>query len=248
MLDATVISAAIAGAKNLFDIIDKIYSKVGSEPKDGMPDELRNDLLGSEGLSREKSAEISQMIGARTYPFLLRMGRTFNLPADFRRMEEAVLAKDVWDWTYCFDSKHISPETLDHLKALFCDAERPQLLKRDVATTTLALSSEAMPQLFGETLYIAGVVLANVGYEHIYSIPEKFILPTVVVKYDSGSTVGYSNPIAMNFFLRKALDFLYTISINRQYLGDICIDDIPGDDKRSIPYELLGGLRIRPLQ
>lgn len=247
MFEVTAIAAAIAGAKNLFDIVDKIYSKISSDPKQEIPEELKAEILGSEGLSREKSAEISQMIGIRTYPFLLRMGKTFNLPADFRRMEEAVLAKDVWDWTYCFDAKHISPETIDHLKSLFCDPQHPHLLKPDVATTTLALSAETLPELFGETLYIAGVVLANVDYEHFYSIPEKFILPTVVVKYTSQATYGYSNPIAMNFFLRKALDFLFNVSTNRQYAGDICINETPSDEKRSIPYELLGGLRIKHL-
>lgn len=242
MVELTTIAAAVSGAKNLFDIIDKIYSKVSLDPKLEIPEELKSELLGSEGLSREKSAEISQMIGVRTYPFLLRMGNTFNLPADFRRMEAAVIAQDVWDWTYCFDTAGIRHETIEHLRSLFCDPKFPHMVKPAASTTTLAFSSEPLPELFGDTLYIAGVVLANVDYEHFYSIPEKYILPTVVVKYSTQGTFGYSNPIAMNFFLRKALDFLFNISTKRQFSGDICIDEALPDEKRALPYELLGAL------
>jgi hypothetical protein len=240
-MEIATIASAITGIKNLFDIVDKIYDAVSTPSGSVVSEELKNELLGNESLAREQSAQLLQMVGAKTYPFLLRMGKSFTLPPDLSKMEEAVKAYEVWDWTYCYDCKNSSSSTIKHLRHLFCDPEDTSLLVKDACTTTLAFSESQMPSEFGDTLYIAGIVIGNIGYDRIYNIPNNYLLPAVVVKTQSGSTYGFNNPVAMNYYLKIALDYLFTCSPDFQHYGELSYNLEP--ENRKLPPQIYARLK-----
>lgn len=214
----------ITGAKNLFDIYDRVREIL---PSDSISPEIKRDMLGNEDIAKEQSSRLIQMVEAKTYPFLLRIGKHFSLPPDWKTMGEAIKAYSVWDWTYCFECNFLKNETAKQFREQYCDPEENGKFIKGASTTTLAFSDKPLPEEFGDTLYIAGIVIANVRYSHIYNISSSNLMPAVVVRTCQDGVYGINNPIAMNYYLNKATNFLFSNSIDFQRNGELCFEQPP---------------------
>ena len=239
-MNVTVIASAIGAAKSLLDVVDAIRNIALSHKPDDLPESLRNEILGNESKAREQNAKMIAMISANAYPFLLRLGSRFELPPDQIKADEAVLSYNIWDWTYCFDFGNVTARTKEHLRYLFCDPSDPSLRRAHAASTAFALSEKEMHPELGDTLYIAGVTTFT-RFDHVYNIGSGYLMPAVVIRNAGASTYGIDDSIAMNYYLKRALDFLYASARDFPRYGQFYVDQAD-DANRKLPPQVAAAL------
>lgn len=238
--------SAASGARNIYELIGGIFDRVRNEPGNNFTDSMKESLLGSRSGAIEASAKLAQLLNKTAVPFLLRIGLDFRLPPDLEKIEEIVLEKDVWDWTYVFGmSGDMTPvRTVNYLRQLYCDPEDNRLVRADARTTCLFLSEHQLPKEdFGESFYIAGVALTSSKFDHIYNIPIEDLLPNVVIRVDDSIT-AVSDVFAMNFMLQKTREFIFHTSANRDFLDGFLYDEPPKEERRRLSPKMLSALNI----
>lgn len=236
----------VSGARNIYELIGGIFDRARNEPDNGLTDSMKESLLGSRSGAIDASAKLAQMLNKTAVPFLLRMGQDFRLPPDVEKIEEIVLEKDVWDWTYVFGLRgDMTPiRTVNYLRQLYCDPEDNRLVRPEAKTTCLFLSEHQLPKAeFGESFYIAGVALTSSKFDHIYNIPIEDLLPNVVIRVDESIT-AVSDVFAMNFMLQKTREFIFHASANRDFLDGFLYDDPPKEEHRKLSLKMLSALNI----
>lgn len=259
----TNIHDLITGAKNLFDLIENLTDKLK-----GREDELKKDypsindsIFGSDSGALDANASVAQHVSKVAVPFILRVGRIFQLPSDVLKMEEAISKKDFWNWTYVYDLGHKNPnyQTLEHLKKLYCDENRKQKLRAKMFTTTLSLSEETFEinktNLLGDSLCITGVALTSSRYDHIFNIPQEDLLPNIVIKAKLSNDpktkeetdiniTSYTDPIIVNLILHQTIRFIFERFSEGHLRRSFVIED-ETEEKITLPDEMARLLKFQ---
>lgn len=237
MPDYQTILSSLAGFGSLYEVGKTIYTAVRGINEAQIEDEntlkIKNELMGSKSDAQANSAKIVAMMRANIHPFLLRVGTSYDIPPDFRTIEQAVESENIWDWTFCFSRDHMSNATGNHLRSLFCDPNNTRLMKSSLRTTTLVLSRTELPNEFGSSIYISGMYIGNDPYENVYLLNRALFTPMVIAKCVDGHVYGITSPIAMTIIFNELLDYLFNSAKDANDV--LFVDQSPPED-RTLPF------------
>lgn len=208
---------------------------------------LRSALEGNQSNAQAAHAKLVSILEGNSFPFIIRMGRSFELPAAVGRMQAAIEARDVWDWTFVtsFSARSVSSALITQLKKEYIDPDMPRLAKTGLNTTFLGISTTDLPKHFGDAIYIVGVVLGQKnagGFKEMHSIDPKDFIPSVVIRIEGEKFFAYSDQVAAACFLTDALDWAL---VDRGCVASLLFDEEPlteGQRTLSMPMRATLGL------
>lgn len=214
----------------------------------GGPNEtLRVALEGDQANAQPAHAKLVSILEGNSFPFIIRMGRRFDLPAAVAQMQEAIEARDVWDWTYVssFGVDIVSDKLVRQLKREYVDPTLPGHAKKGLNTTFLGITTTDLPEHFGDAIFIAGVVLGQKGaggFKELHSIDPSSFIPAVVIRIEGQKFFAYSDQVAASCFLSDVLEWTLT---DRGCVASILYDEEPvSEEERKLDVSMRSALSL----
>ncbi|GGE46222.1 hypothetical protein [Niveispirillum cyanobacteriorum] len=234
------IISTISDTISMYEFLDKIRGSIFEGKKNNKPTPellgFESTLYGSRQNAADANSSLVNILRSKPFPFIIRSGHHFTIPADITEMKLAIKSGDVYDWTFFFTGNENDNmiEAKSEIRESYFSPPKHMDVRKDIGTSQLSVFSSKHDESLGDATYIAGMVVADRGFDNFSSMERRQFLPSIGITVRHGMSYAITDPIGVNFLFDKLRSVV--IDEHKHLIGSITVSN--GPENKPEDYQL----------